>query len=108
MSHYEMNIDGPVSGQAVVGDGNNVVAGGSTLDVAELRRFAEAAARALPVLELNDDGRRTAEEASAEILAADEDADHGRLRALGRTLRAVLEGAGGDVLAATVLGLWSP
>jgi hypothetical protein len=108
MSHYEMNVDGSVSGQAVVGDGNNIVAGASTLDVTQLKRFAEAAAQALPVLELGDDRRRAAEEASAQILAADEGADHGRLRALGRTLRTVLEETAGNVLAQAVLGMWSP
>jgi hypothetical protein len=34
--------------------------------------------------------------------------DHPRLLALGRTLRAVLEGASGNILAEALLKLWSP
>jgi hypothetical protein len=76
-------------------------------DDAALRRFAEAVAQALPVLGLGD-ARQAAEALTAEIAQASAEShpDHAKLRALGRSLRAVLEGAAGDALAPGLLNLW--
>ena len=43
-----------------------------------------------------------------ELAASEPEPDHPRLSALGRSLRAILEGAAGNALAAGLLGLWHP
>ncbi|MGP3925533.1 hypothetical protein [Streptomyces sp. 8N616] len=109
---YRLRMEGDNSGQIVIGDGNSVVVGqaAESVDVARLAEFAQAVSQAIPVLGLREERQRTAEELTRQILqAADEPgADPRRLRALGQSLRAVLEGAVAGALSAGLLAIWTP
>jgi hypothetical protein len=109
--HRTFTFHGP-TGNVAIDSGHVTQQSGSIIqraevDSAALRRFAEAVAQALPALNLGD-GEQAADILTAEIIkaAAGSRPDHARLRALGRSLRAVLEGAAGNALAAGLLNLW--
>lgn len=80
----------------------------ANVDVAALTRFAEAVAQALPALALESHETASARSLAGEIIqtASQPRPDHRRLRALGQSLRTILEGAAGNVLAATLTALW--
>lgn len=80
------------------------------VDVATLARFAETVAQALPALALAPGNQQAAETLTGQIIrgASEPEPNHQRLRALGRSLRAILEGAAGNALAAGLLALWHP
>jgi hypothetical protein len=80
------------------------------VDFAALARFADTVAQALPVLALAPGDQQAAQTLTGQIIraASEPKPDHPRLRALGRSLRAILEGATGNALAAGLLGLWHP
>jgi hypothetical protein len=109
--HRTFTFHGP-TGNVAIDSGHVTQHSGSIIqhaevDTAALRRFAEAVAQALPALNLGDSGQ-AADVLTAEIIseAAGSHPDHARLRALGRSLRAILEGAAGNALAAGLLSLW--
>lgn len=103
---------GDVSGQAILGDDNTVIMNrqAEAVDLTELVRFAKAVNEALPALGLDDQDERSAGALAGDIVDAAEGPapDHGRLRAAGRTLRAIVEGAAANALGAGLLTLWSP
>ena len=107
-----VTIHGPASGVIVGSHGVTQRAGhavqSANLDVAALTRFAEAVAQALPVLALASREQEDAATLTGEIIqeASQPGPDHRRLRALGQSLRTILEGAAGNVLAAGLLALW--
>jgi hypothetical protein len=108
-----VTIHGPASGVIVGSQGITQHAGSAiqsaTADVAALARFAETVAQALPVLALAPGDQQAAQTLTGEITraASQPEPDHPRVRALGRSLRAILEGAAGNALAAG-LALWHP
>jgi hypothetical protein len=78
-------------------------------DIAGLQKYAEAIVAVLPVLALAPDQYRAVEAMAAEIrqLAEVPTPDHPRLRALGTTLRSILEGAATGALATGLSSLWT-
>ena len=106
---HRIHVGGDVSGQFVIGDHNTTIQGAAdTVNIAELVRFAEAVADALP--SLAPDRRESAQALAAEIIgeAGGPAPDHGRLRRLGQSLRAIVEGGAGNALATAMLSLWTP
>jgi hypothetical protein len=109
-----VTIHGPASGVIVGSHGITQHAGDAVqsagVDVAALARFAETVAQALPVLALAPGDQQAAQTLTGQIIraASEPEPHHPRLRALGRSLRAILEGAAGNALAAGLLGLWHP
>jgi hypothetical protein len=109
-----ITIHGPASGVIVGSRGVTQQAGdaiqSSGVDVAALLRFAETVAQALPVLGLSPGDQDAAQVLTGQIVqvASRPESDHSRLKALGDSLRTVLEGAAGNALAAVLLGLWHP
>lgn len=79
-----------------------------TIDLAELLRFAQAVAQVLPVLVLEPEAQRAAEMTVSQILAAADsnEPDHPKLAALGRSLRAIIEGTATNVMTSVLLGIW--
>lgn len=107
-----VTINGPASG-VIVGSHDITQRAGdaiqqASVDIAALTRFAEAVAQALPALALTPGEQQATGTLTSEIIqaASQPEPDHRRLRALGRSLRTVLEGAVGNVLAAGLLTLW--
>jgi hypothetical protein len=81
-----------------------------TVDVEALRRFADAVAQALPAIaELTAVQRAAAATATAEItrLTRAPEPDHPRLRALGRSLRTIIEATTTNAVTAWLLGIWN-
>ena len=109
-----VTIHGPASGVIVGSHGVTQHAGdavqSAVVDVAALARFAETVAQALPALALAPGDQQAAETLTGQIIraASEPEPNHPRLRALGRSLRAILEGAAGNALAAGLLALWHP
>jgi hypothetical protein len=109
-----VTIQGPASGVVVGSHGVVQHAGdvvqSSGLDVAALAKFAEAVAQALPALALPLGDQQAVQALTGQIdkAASESVSDHSRLKALGSSLRTILEGAAGNVLAAALLGLWHP
>lgn len=109
-----VTIYGPASGVIVGSRGITQHAGDAIhsdgVDVAALARFAETVAQALSVLALAPGEHQAAQTLTGEIIqaASQPEPNHPRLRALGRSLRAILEGAAGNALAAGLLALWHP
>ena len=109
-----VTIHGPASGLIVGSHGITQYAGHAVqsagVDVAALARFAETVAQALPALALASGDQRAAETLTGQIIraASEPEPNRPRLRALGRSLRAILEGAAGNALAAGLLALWHP
>ena len=109
-----VTIHGPATGLVVGSHGVTQHAGdavqSSGVDAAALARFAETVAQALPVLALSPDDQQAAQTLTGQIVkaASEPKPDHVRLKALGGSLRAILEGAAGNALAAVFLGLWHP
>jgi hypothetical protein len=109
-----VTIHGPASGVVVGSYGVTQHAGdavqSSGVDAAALVRFAEAVAQALPALALSAGDQQAAQTITGQIVkeASEPKPDHPRLKALGGSLRAILEGAAGNALAAVLLGLWHP
>lgn len=109
-----VTIHGPASGVIVGSRGVTQQAGdaiqSSGVDVAALVTFAETVAQALPVLALSPGEQDAAQVLTGQIVeeASRPASDHSRLRALGGSLRTILEGAAGNALAAMLLGLWHP
>lgn len=109
-----VTIQAPVSGLVVGSNGvtqhtgDAVQSGGA--DVNALAKFAETVAQALPALALAPEEQQAAQVLTGEIVkaASEPKPDHPRLKALGCTLRTILEGAAGNVLATVLLGLWHP
>ncbi|MFC0039855.1 hypothetical protein [Actinomadura rayongensis] len=105
---HRVRIDGPVQrAQIVVGDGNDVVMNAAGDDTEALAAFARTVRDRLPELDLGpseDIARQIAERIVAE--AQEPAPDRGRLRALGNSLRAVLEGGAGGVVTAALMNLW--
>jgi hypothetical protein len=107
-----VTIHGPASGVIVGSHGVTQRAGdavqSANVDVAALARFAEAVAQALPALALEPREAEDARTLTGEIMhtASQPRPDHRRLRALGQSLRTILEGAASNVLAAALLALW--
>lgn len=105
-------IHGPASGVVVGSHGvaqrTGDITQSSGIDVDALLRFAQAAAQALPGLALAPREHEEVVALTGEIIRASSQPakDHSRLRALGQSLRTVLEGTAGNVLAAALLGLW--
>lgn len=84
-----------------------------TVDITGLVRFTKAVAEALPSLPIPDSEKPIAGAIATEILGeADKPGpDHPKLKALGNTLQAMVEGAAnsaGSALAAGLLTLWHP
>ncbi|WP_436640503.1 hypothetical protein [Actinomadura kijaniata] len=78
-------------------------------DAARLAEFAREVRRALPELDLPEERRAEIAFLVDRILApAGERPDHQRVRALGRSLRAVLEGSTAGVLSSVLLAGWTP
>ncbi|TDD63659.1 hypothetical protein [Actinomadura rubrisoli] len=105
-----VEVTGPVSnGQITVGDNNVVISadGEPAVDVPALAEFARAVRQALPSLDLGP-REEAARELTERLLEAvdDPEPDPGRLRALGRSLRTVLEGGAGGVLSTVLLNMW--
>jgi len=107
-----VTIHGPASG-VIVGSHDVTQRSGdavqsANVDVAALARFAEAVAQALPALALESHETASARSLAGEIIqtASQPRPDHRRLRALGQSLRTILEDAAGNVLAATLMALW--
>jgi hypothetical protein len=100
------------NGDNVVVDSSNFtqVSNKQMVDVESLRDFAEAVLHQLPRLGVDADRVELAEQTATEIieLADQSEPSHSKLRALGRTLRAIVEGAAGNVLASVLLGMWHP
>lgn len=109
-----VTIHGPASGVVVGSHGVTQHAGDAVQssggDAAALARFAEAVAQALPALALSTGDQQAAQTLTGQIVkeASEPRPDHSRLKALGGSLRAILEGAAGNALAAVLLGLWHP
>lgn len=107
-----VEIGGDNSALFTIGDNNTVVQHQPVvaLDTTRLAEFARAVGEALPALGLHDEQRGLAGDIAGRILReADEPgADHGRLRALGQSLRATLEGALAGALSGALLALWTP
>lgn len=109
-----VTIQGPASGVVVGSPGAVQHAGdvvqSSGVDVAALAKFAEAVVQALPVLALPPGDQQAVQALTGQIAkaASDPAPDHFRLKALGGSLRTIIEGAAGNVLAAALLGLWHP
>jgi hypothetical protein len=107
-----VTIHGPASGVIVGSHGvtqhADIAVHSADVDVAALVRFAEAVAQALPVLTLAPHEQKDAGTLTGEIIeaASQPRPDHRRLRALGQSLRTILEGAASNVLAAGLLALW--
>ena len=97
-----VTIHGPASGVIVGSHGITQHAGdvvqSASVDVAVLARFAETVAQALPALALAPGDQQAAETLTGQIIraASEPEPNHPRLRALGRSLRAILEGAAGN------------
>jgi hypothetical protein len=106
-----VTINGPASGVIVGSHGITQHAGDAihqaSLDIAALTRFAEAVAQALPALALGPGQWQAVGTLTGEIIqaASQPEPDHPTLKALGRSLRTILEGAAGNVLAAGLLNL---
>lgn len=96
-SHHFTQSAGDVGAQSI-----------DIIDIAELVRFAQAVSQALPDLNLDPSSQRAAETAASEIIAAAEtrEPDHPKLAALGRSLRAILEGAVTNFLTSVLLEIW--
>jgi hypothetical protein len=109
-----VTIHGPASGVVVGSHSVTQHAGdavqSSGVDAAALARFAEAVAQALPALALSPADQQAAQAITGQIVkeSSEPRPDQRRLKALGGSLRAILEGAAGNVLAAVLLGLWHP
>lgn len=107
-----VTIHGPASGVIVGSQGVTQRAGDAVqsteVDISALARFAEAVSQALPVLALAPREQHEARILTGEIIRASSqpETDHRRLKALGQSLRTILEGTAGNVLAAALLGLW--
>lgn len=104
---YDVHIGGSVSGQVAIGP-NNTLASSTTVDVPALTRFTEAVDQALPTLELDAERREQALGLIEEITrtARQPEPDHARLRALGMSLRTILESAAGSALIPALQVLW--
>ncbi|MBM0240282.1 hypothetical protein JNW88_30030 [Micromonospora sp. ATA32] len=83
--------------------------GGEPLDIEALRKFAQATVRALPGLGLSEQQQRAASALADDIAstASQPNPDPRKLRALGRTLRTIVEGAAAGALTSGVLSLWN-
>ena len=109
-----VTIHGPASGVIVGSHGVTQHAGDAVesagVDVAALARFAETVAQALPALALVPVDQQAAKILTGQIIRAgsEPEPDHPKLRTLGRSLRAILEGAAGNALASGLLALWHP
>jgi hypothetical protein len=82
----------------------------SGVDAAALAKFAKTVAQALPALALSTADQQAAQTLTGQIVneASEPRPDRRRLKALGGSLRAVLEGSAGNVLAAALLGALAP
>ncbi len=108
---HRIHVGGDASGQVSIGDHNTLVNGpAETVDLAELSRFTEAVLQALPALGLHAADQVSAQSLATGIVraAVEPEPDHRRLRAAGRTLRALVEGAAANALAAGLITLWTP
>jgi integrase len=76
----------------------------------ELARFAEAVAQALPVLGLSPDDQRAAETLTDQIVKAalEPEPDDPRMKVIGGSLHAIIEGTAGNALSSVLLRLWHP
>lgn len=109
-----VTIQAPVSGLVVGSNdvtqytGDAVQSSGA--DVSALAKFAETVAQALPALALAPGDQQAAQVLTGQIVeaASEPKPDHRKLKALGCTLRTILEGAAGNALASVLLGLWHP
>jgi hypothetical protein len=107
-----VTVNGPASGLIVGSHDITQHAGNAiqqaSIDVAALTKFAQAVAQALPALALLPEKQEAAGTLTGEIIqaASQPEPDHPKLRALGRSLRTILEGAAGNALAAVLLTLW--
>ena len=96
-----VTIHGPASGVVVGSHGVTQHAGhavrSSGVDAAGLARFAEAVAKALPALALSPGDQQAAQTLTGQIVkaASEPKPGHPRLKALGGSLRAILEGTVG-------------
>lgn len=104
---------GPTGNVAIDSSGVSQAAGDvtqrpDTIDLAELLRFAQAVAQALPVLTLEPETQHAAEMTVSQILAAADshEPDHPKLAALGRSLRTIIEGTATNVMTSVLLGIW--
>jgi len=110
-SSFKIDVGGDISGSVVFGNANVVSFGGSApVDVAGLIEFAREVRRALPALDLSEERRGEVADLAAAILRSAEErpADTSRLRGLGSSLRAIVEGAAAGALGTTLLSLWTP
>jgi len=106
-----VTISGP-TGNVAIGSAYVVQSAGTVgdqhVDIAALQRFSKAVLPALPVLGLTPEQEQAAEAIAAEIdqLADEPEPDHPKLRALGSTLRSIVEGAATSALATGLSSLW--
>jgi hypothetical protein len=103
-------IGGDQINQSGAGSIGKVVGGNVHVDLNSLVDFATATATAIPVLPLEPQSKSDAAQISSEILqeANESKPDHGRLHALGRSLRNILESAAASTLSAGLLNMWKP
>ncbi len=107
-----ITFTGP-AGNVAIGSSHVVQSAGNVgdrqVDITALLRFAQAVAPALPVLGLMPEQEQAAAAIAVEIdrLAEAPTPDHPRLRALGVTLRSIVEGAATSALAAGLTSLWT-
>ncbi|MFC5749794.1 hypothetical protein [Actinomadura rugatobispora] len=104
---YDVHIGGSVSGQLAIGP-NNTQISETTIDVPALTNFTEAVAQALPTLGLTEEDGERARRLIEEIAETTRRPrpDHARLRALGLSLRTILESAAGSALIPVLQALW--
>ncbi|WP_131743202.1 hypothetical protein [Actinomadura roseirufa] len=106
------HVGGNATGQFVFGDNNTVTsqAAPPPVDVAGLTRFAAAVIEALPSLRLDEEEHHRVRQLAAEIMREAEapGQDSGRLPALGRSLRSIIENAAAGALASGLLSIWLP
>lgn len=115
-SFTSIDINGDMPGQLVIGNGNVVSTGppaappDAASDAARLAEFAREVRRALPELDLPEERRAEIESLVEGILrpAGERPPDHQRVRALGQSLRTVLEGSTAGVLSSVLLAGWPP
>ncbi len=108
-----VSFHGPVGNVAVNSsefsqNARDVINDAETVDIDALARLAHAAIEALPILQLGANQTREAESLASGIIEelSQPTPSHPRLRALGQTLRTILEEAAGHALGTVLLGIW--
>lgn len=109
---HQVKVSGQVhQGSITVGDNNTVISsyGEPDVEVKAVADFARAVRQALPSLDLGPE-QETVRRLAEQLLEAAEapQPDHRRLRALGQSLRTILESGIGGALGEALLNGWHP